>query len=627
MDGSRDRVAADGARGRRSRDSRRVKPLRGGLRVLGLGAIASVVIVAASVVIHQPVTATHRRAVQIVRQDLPLQLESAKLRDALVAWQLFLEPMLDQSQTGAPFAPVDISKGGQLSQAQGDQAKALSAALRSRGLRGEAGHLDVAMKNLSAAITNLAPAVTGSDLTPTKRATIVAAERSVFAAVWGVTSPLSGLITQRTASDAQLAADKSGLALSVTVAAGAVLVLLTLGATIAFALRVLRRQRKDRSDARRQVFGTELQEALEFTDTETAVYSIVGQALHDAVPDLNVELLIADSSRAHFSRVLTSHDDPELTEGCGVVSPRDCPAAKRAHTLTFTSSDALNACPYLKDRASGSCSAACIPVSIAGQAVGVMHATGANGIPPTIGDIEKMELSTRRAAERVALIRTFETSETQAHTDPLTGLLNRRSLENRVRELQSDGIPYALAYGDLDFFKTLNDTHGHEAGDQALRLFSRVMRDSVRPADPRLTIRQRRIRDRAPRLHHRHRHHRARTRTRTPRPDAHQRSSSHIHRQLRPCVFRRRGHIRRNCRHRRPSPPRRQSRRPQPCPSRHPTNNRRPPSADTTHLRTARNGVPLGRSCRNTRRFASVARLTVDPLKPTTGDTGGRPRF
>ena len=94
-----------------------------------------------------------------------------------------------------------------------------------------------------------------------------------------------------------------------------------------------------------------------------------------------------------------------------------------------------------------------------------------------------MEFSTRRAAERVALIRTFETSETQAHTDPLTGLLNRRSLENRVRELQSDGIPYALAYGDLDFFKTLNDVHGHEAGDQALRLFSRVMRDSVRPVD------------------------------------------------------------------------------------------------------------------------------------------------
>ena len=44
-------------------------------------------------------------------------------------------------------------------------------------------------------------------------------------------------------------------------------------------------------------------------------------------------------------------------------------------------------------------------------------------------------------------------------------------------------MPYAIAYGDLDHFKVLNDTFGHEAGDHALRLFARVMRDAVRPAD------------------------------------------------------------------------------------------------------------------------------------------------
>ena len=81
------------------------------------------------------------------------------------------------------------------------------------------------------------------------------------------------------------------------------------------------------------------------------------------------------------------------------------------------------------------------------------------------------------------MVRAFEKSETQAHTDPLTGLLNRRSLENRVRELQRERVSYALAYGDLDHFKVLNDTNGHEAGDRALQLFSRVMRDSVRPND------------------------------------------------------------------------------------------------------------------------------------------------
>ena len=40
-----------------------------------------------------------------------------------------------------------------------------------------------------------------------------------------------------------------------------------------------------------------------------------------------------------------------------------------------------------------------------------------------------------------------------------------------------------MAYGDLDHFKLLNDIHGHDTGDRALRLFARVLRDSVRPND------------------------------------------------------------------------------------------------------------------------------------------------
>ncbi len=40
-----------------------------------------------------------------------------------------------------------------------------------------------------------------------------------------------------------------------------------------------------------------------------------------------------------------------------------------------------------------------------------------------------------------------------------------------------------VAYGDLDHFKLLNDVHGHDAGDRALRFFARVLRDSVRTND------------------------------------------------------------------------------------------------------------------------------------------------
>jgi len=81
------------------------------------------------------------------------------------------------------------------------------------------------------------------------------------------------------------------------------------------------------------------------------------------------------------------------------------------------------------------------------------------------------------------MLRAFARSEMQAKTDPLTGLLNRRSLEASAQDLVDTGESYVAAYADLDHFKTLNDVHGHDAGDRALRLFARVLRDSVRPSD------------------------------------------------------------------------------------------------------------------------------------------------
>ncbi len=50
-----------------------------------------------------------------------------------------------------------------------------------------------------------------------------------------------------------------------------------------------------------------------------------------------------------------------------------------------------------------------------------------------------VELIARKVGERVGMLRAFERSETQAHTDPLTGLMNRRSLEANVRELTESG--------------------------------------------------------------------------------------------------------------------------------------------------------------------------------------------
>ena len=71
--------------------------------------------------------------------------------------------------------------------------------------------------------------------------------------------------------------------------------------------------------------------------------------------------------------------------------------------------------------------------------------------------------------------------------DPLTGVLNRRgivALLHRAQETaRRSGSPLSVLMIDVDHFKALNDTHGHKAGDTALRQIARALVDAVRVAD------------------------------------------------------------------------------------------------------------------------------------------------
>jgi len=72
----------------------------------------------------------------------------------------------------------------------------------------------------------------------------------------------------------------------------------------------------------------------------------------------------------------------------------------------------------------------------------------------------------------------------QALTDPLTGLANRTLFADRLgRALAQRDEPVAVLFLDLDDFKTINDTHGHQAGDELLVAVARTLARGVRPED------------------------------------------------------------------------------------------------------------------------------------------------
>ena len=82
---------------------------------------------------------------------------------------------------------------------------------------------------------------------------------------------------------------------------------------------------------------------------------------------------------------------------------------------------------------------------------------------------------------RVALL------EKLSSLDPLTHLPNRRSMQatiaSRLAETHRYGVTFGVLFIDIDHFKSVNDTYGHETGDHVLRLVAQTLARSLRPFD------------------------------------------------------------------------------------------------------------------------------------------------
>lgn len=104
--------------------------------------------------------------------------------------------------------------------------------------------------------------------------------------------------------------------------------------------------------------------------------------------------------------------------------------------------------------------------------------TGLSGIYKKMKhkDSDHLNQKARYAGENLDLL-------IMSTTDPLTGVQNRNQLNIFMKKALGRLEPLSLIMADIDFFKRINDTYGHDAGDMVLKQFSGVVRRSVRPLD------------------------------------------------------------------------------------------------------------------------------------------------
>ncbi|HEY7677737.1 MAG TPA: diguanylate cyclase, partial [Candidatus Methylomirabilis sp.] len=173
-----------------------------------------------------------------------------------------------------------------------------------------------------------------------------------------------------------------------------------------------------------------------------------------------------------------------------VFAPEECWALRRgrAHLVEDTGSGLL--CKHLP--APPPASYLCLPLVAHGEALGVLHLASAGEAPPGGAGITpaRQRLADtvgRQLALSLANVRLRETLRIQSIRDPLTGLFNRRYmeeiLEREVRWGERKFRPVGVIMLDIDHFKQVNDTFGHDAGDAVLREVGAMLQAKVRAVD------------------------------------------------------------------------------------------------------------------------------------------------
>ncbi len=199
-------------------------------------------------------------------------------------------------------------------------------------------------------------------------------------------------------------------------------------------------------------------------------------------PTARGAVALLDSSRSH-AEVLGSWSDCQLP--MREFEPTECWALRTGHPHLVVAGDSTAPCTHA---AGVKNSYLCIPILAQGETLGILHLQATDAVPQL--DPAELSFKTTFAGQvglSIANIRLREALRMQSVRDALTGLYNRRYLEEvldrETRRAGRAGQSMGILMLDLDHFKHFNDTYGHDAGDAVLRETAAFLLKNVRAED------------------------------------------------------------------------------------------------------------------------------------------------